>query len=462
MKIDFTLRFFSFNWKVSIDRQLVQCGIIVSTLFLAVIVSYWGAMDISIALLFMLGGIGGALILIRQINLGFILLLLAGFHPYSGPGGLNASAMMVALLLGLWFIDMLVVKRQFEFYGFRSLLPVAVFLAVSLIAFCMGQVSWFILANQAPLDAQAGGFTIFVLSAGLLLLVAHLVREIYWLKIITWTYVSIASIYVLGRAAQLTVIDQIYLYGFTAGSMFWVWLVALTLSQALFNTRLKKQIRVLLLAIVALTFYVAIIQAGDWKSGWLPPLAAVAVLLTFKFRRLLILVVPFALFAAYSLAIGAISAEEYSWGTRLDAWLIVLEISKQNPLFGLGFGNYYWYTPLFSIRGWFVQFNSHSQYIDLIAQVGYLGLLSYLWIFFEIGRSSLKLINRLPDGFARSYSYAVFAGVVGSLVAGFLVDWILPFAYNIGFAGFRSSMLLWLFFGGMVSVEQIYLEKTKV
>jgi O-antigen ligase len=212
---------------------------------------------------------------------------------------------------------------------------------------------------------------------------------------------------------------------------------------------------------VGITFYVAIIQASDWKSGWLPPLAAAAILLSFKFRRLLILTVPFGIFAAYSLVTGAISTEEYSWGTRVDAWKIVLEISKQNPLFGLGFANYYWYTPLFSIRGWYIQFNSHSQYVDLIAQIGYLGLLSFLWIFFEVGRLSLRLIRALPDGFVRAYSFGVLAGVVGALAAGFLVDWILPFAYNIGFTGFRASVLLWLFFGGLVSVEQIYLGKTK-
>jgi O-antigen ligase len=161
------------------------------------------------------------------------------------------------------------------------------------------------------------------------------------------------------------------------------------------------------------------------------------------------------------LATGAIGSDEYSWGTRLDAWKIVLEISKVNPLLGLGFANYYWYTPLFPIRGWFMNFNSHSQYVDLIAQVGLLGFFCFLWIFFEIGRLSWKLLKQLPNGFAHSYAYGVLAGLLGSLMAAFLVDWILPFVYNIGFNGFRASILLWIFFGGLVSIEKIYLGKTK-
>ena len=159
---------------------------------------------------------------------------------------------------------------------------------------------------------------------------------------------------------------------------------------------------------------------------------------------------------ASTLISALILSDVYSWGTRIDAWRIVLEISRANLLFGLGFANYYWYTPLFSIRGWFVSFNSHSQYVDLIAQVGLLGLVSFLWIFFEVGRLGWRLKNQLPDGFARSYAYSVLAGVIGTLAAAFLVDWVLPFVYNIGLKGFRASILPWIFFGGLISIEQIY------
>jgi hypothetical protein len=208
-------------------------------------------------------------------------------------------------------------------------------------------------------------------------------------------------------------------------------------------------------------FYVAYVQANDWKSGWVPPLVCVAALLGLRYKRLVIFAIPFVLIATAILATKLIASDEYSWGTRVDAWIIVLEISKVNPLLGLGFANYYWYTPLFAIRGWHVSFNSHSQYLDLIAQVGILGLLCFLWIFGEVGRLSWRLTKQLPDGFARAYAYGVLAGAVGTLVAAFLVDWVLPFVYNIGFSGIRASVLPWIFFGGLVAVEQIYFGSTK-
>jgi hypothetical protein len=238
--------------------------------------------------------------------------------------------------------------------------------------------------------------------------------------------------------------------------MFWTWLVALALSQAVFNTQLKTGLRIGLGVLVILTFYVAVVQSYDWKSGWLPPLLCAAVILGLRFKRLLIISVPIALVTVGILATALIGTDEYSWGTRVDAWLIVLEISKLNPLLGLGFSNYYWYTPLFPIRGWRVSFNSHSQFVDLIAQTGIAGLIAFLWIFAEAAQLSWRLINKVPAGFAQSYSYGALAGIAGTLLAAFLVDWVLPFVYNIGFTGFRASILPWIFIGGLIALEQKY------
>jgi hypothetical protein len=41
------------------------------------------------------------------------------------------------------------------------------------------------------------------------------------------------------------------------------------------------------------------------------------------------------------------------------------------------------------------------------------------------------------------------------VATGMMGDWVLPFFYNVGLSGFRSSMLGWLFLGGLVSLEQM-------
>ena len=408
-------------------------------------------------LLFLYLGILGLLVLLRWPVLGLIVIVMAGgmFVPISGPSGFNISIIGVAMLLGLWILDMLVRQRRFQIVASRTFLPLVVFFIISTLSFIVGQIPWFSFAKQAPLEAQLGGFAIFVLSMGAFLLVANIVNNLNWLQALTWSFIALGTMYIAGRLLHLGIEDRIYRYGFTNGSIFWTWLVALTFGQAAFNTRLQNRWRLALAAIVAATFYVAFFQAYDWKSGWLPPLVAVAAMLGFRYWRRTVFLAPLGLFLTYLVITKSIGSDEYSYGTRLDAWFIVLEIVKASPILGLGFANYYWITPLFPIRGYRVVFNSHSQYVDLIAETGILGLACFLWFFWEVGRLGWWLRERVPAGFPRGYVYGALGGVVGTLAAAALVDWVLPFVYNIGLNGFRASIIAWIFMGGLVSLEQM-------
>ena len=145
------------------------------TVLASTVISYWGSPRILMLIPIMIGGVGILLALLKNINIGFILILLSSiFIPFAGPGGVNAAVLMVVMLIGLWLMDMFVVKRYFRFIKSRTLLPVVIFLVLSVISFAMGQIPWFIFANQAPLDAQIGGFAIFIFSLLLMIATAHL------------------------------------------------------------------------------------------------------------------------------------------------------------------------------------------------------------------------------------------------------------------------------------------------
>lgn len=462
MNIDINLKIFSFRRRISITKEWIQYGIIALVVVLSVSAAYWGSMLVLLLLIAAVIGITGLIFIVRYPNLGFILILLGGmFVPFEGPGGFNASILSVILLVILWLMDMFVVKRRFQFVKSRTLRPAGYFIIVCILAFALGQIPWFVFANQAPLNAQVGGFAIYFFLLGTMIMTPNLIKDIRWLKAIVWVFVGLGTAYVLGRALDLGIIDRIYQHGVYANSMFWMWMVTLPLSQAIFNNHLKLRTRILLYGIVALTFYVALVQQNDWKSGWVPAAVVVGVLLALRFKRLTLLSIPFALVIGVYLAQDLISTDLYSWKTRLDAWVVVLGISQADPILGLGFANYYWYAKVFTIRGYYIKFNSHSQFVDIIAQTGVLGLFCFLWLLFEVARLAWNLINKVPDGFAKGYSYGVFASVFGALMAAFLVDWLLPFAYNIGLDGVRASILPWIFFGGLVSIEQIYLVNQK-
>ncbi|MCC6499791.1 MAG: hypothetical protein IT313_05930 [Anaerolineales bacterium] len=460
MDLDFNLKFLSFNRKITLSKQAVQYGIGSLTIVLATIASYWGSMPIFLVLLALFVGLGGLFVLVRQPALGYFLLLLGGiFLPFSGPGGINASMLTILLMVFLWVMDMLVVKRQFDFVRSSLTRATFYFMVVCVVALLMGQVFWYVTAAQAPLDTQLGGFAIYFFSLVTLVMTGSLIKDLRWLKAFVWMFVGLGAVYVLARALNFFTIDQYYANGYTANSMLWTWLLAIPLAQLLFNQDLSKRQRFALLCMVLVTMYVAMIQARDWKSGWVPPLVSALALLALRYRKLILIGIPLAMIYGGIVVQDLIATDTYSWGTRVDAWLVVLEISKVSPLIGLGFANYYWYAPLFNLRGYYIQFNSHSQYVDLIAQTGIIGLFCFLWILFEVTRLAWSLKDKVTEGFSRAYAYGIIGGMAGVILAAFLVDWVLPFAYNIGLDGFRASILPWVFFGGLVSIQQIYLRE---
>ena len=441
---------------ISISRQWLQFGIIVAVILASTVLSFWGSQVLYMLLLVMIGGLALVIALLRQPNLGFIFVLVGGmFVHFTGPSGLNTATIVIALMLGLWILEMFVIRRNFQFVRSDTMLPIIVFLVVSTLSFFIGQIPWFVFARQAPLDAQVGGFAVFMFSIGGVLLSAHLIKDVRWLQIIVWVFIGLTSVYAMSRALNLEVVTRLYHQSYTAQSMSWTWLIALAAGQLLYNDHLTRRVKWMLTGLILVTFYVAIFEGYEWKSGWFPPVIAVLVLTGLRYRKLIIFGLPFVLFATLYIIMDLIAAEDYSWGTRVDAWLIILEISRVSPLLGMGFANYYWYTPLFPIRGWHVSFNSHSQFVDLIAQTGYIGLLAFIWLFFEFGRLAWNLTKQLPPGFPRAYAYGVFAGICASIVAAFLGDWVLPFVYNVGLAGFRASILPWIFIGGAISLEQM-------
>jgi O-antigen ligase len=384
-------------------------------------------------------------------------LLLGLIVPYYGPSGFNLTMAGIGLLLGLWFAEMFIIDQKLQLGASRLNLPVASLLLIAILAFVVGRLAWF-RVSAAPLQAQLGGVAIYVLSAGALWVAGNRVRSERWLEILSWSFVALAWLRILGwlvPAIGRLFTEHLFVAG-SLGSLFYVWMASILVAHLLFNRQLSRWMQVLFALLALGQMYVCVVLNYEWKSGWLPPLISVAVLLALRFGRLAPLMALSAVPVLLRMMTNAVASDDYSYSTRLDAWSIVLEIAKANPITGLGPSNYYWYTPLYSIRGYHVNFNSHSQYVDLIAQTGIIGLLVFLWVMASVALLAWRLRHVVSEGFARGYVYAVLAGTCGSFVAAWLGDWVLPFVYNVGLAGFRASVLFWVFAGGLIYYERRY------
>ncbi len=441
------------SWITAHDQLLLRIGVIGAVWAGAALLGR----QPSVLPVLAVAGIAGVLIFYRWPELGLLLTLIGAMSSdWNGPSGLNIAMLGVALLLGLWLAEMLVLQRKFVLVGWSPVRAGVVLCLVGMFSFLFGMLPWFP-ASPAPLGAQLGGLTLVILAVGIFAWTANRVRSLHWLKVITFGFITFATLHIAAYFLPVvgTVIHRYLFPGTATGSMFWAWLAVLSFSQALYNRSLGIVPRIILGLVTAGTLYVAYVVQNDWKSGWVPAAVGISIVLALSSWRVALLMMIGALLPLGTIAQGLISSDAYSYSTRMEAWQILGEIIKVNPILGLGTANYYWYTPLFSIRGYNVNFNSHSQYVDLVAQYGLLGLLAFLWFMFEIGRVLLRLLRRqFADDFARAYLIGAAGGFVATLAAGFLGDWLFPFFYNVGMYGFRAAVLPWVFLGGLFVIAR--------
>lgn len=415
----------------------------------------------------------GLLILTRWPMLGiWALPPVALYLPFSiGTGsqtGINAAVLLLALVFGLWLAEMLVINHRVTLLPYPAIKASLVFCVVAIVAFGFGQFRWYP-ADPAPMRAQIGGLGIYLLSALTIILIAHRIRSMRELEWLIWIFLICGAVYVVIRN-----VPQLYLALYrnmirqaVQGVVFYIWIVSLGLAQIMLNVHLhriwKLAIAAMLLGLAYLNLYIS----SAWVSGWLPPLVAAGVVFLLAKPRFTVLgVIGFGVVAImFSGSVFGVFSEgdnAYSTMTRLEAWKILWEIIKNNPLFGVGMANYYFYTPFYSILGYNVSFNSHNNYIDIVAQSGFLGLITFLGIFWTLFRQGWGMYKTLPEGRERAYVVGALGGLAGTFAAGFLGDWVVPFVYNIGLNGFRASLFAFLFLGGMLAVARMAAEKGSI
>jgi O-antigen ligase len=448
------------------QARLVQTGLIAASL----------AAIAALAYLFPLTGpmfaagsalmVGVAWLLLRKPALGPIAIIVAALAvPFQiGTGTqstINLALGGLAALVGLWALDALVRPERRGWTRSRPVTPLLGLVFVTLFAFVAGQFRWFGLTG-ASMATQIGQTALYLLSIAAFLLVANRVSDERWLARLVWVFLALAAVHVATLVIPGARVLPVALTA-AQGSVFWTWLAALAAAQALINNRLAMRWRLALLALSASPFYLFLLRTADWTAGWLPALVAVFIVLWLGARRwALVVTAGGILYAALNWASvyeklftgGGEYGQAWSIYTRGEAWTVGLELAAHSPIIGFGPGNYYFYTPILTLIEWNVNFVVHNQYIDLLLQVGIFGVVCFAWFAAEIGLLGWRLRERVPEGFARAYVYACIGGLVGTLVAGMLVDWVLPNAYNIGLAGFRGSVLAWLFLGGLLVLER--------
>lgn len=417
----------------------------------------------------------GALVLLARPSLGLLTLVAAALVvPLQFSTGtevrLNPVALLIPAVAALWLLDM-IRRRQVQFVASPVNRPLLFFLAASLISLLIGRATWnpFIPVGSNFLLVQLAQWAIFAFSALAFWLVANLIADEKTLWRLTALFLLMAgSVAILRALPGMSGLVWRYTTIAFIRAPLWVLLTALAGGQLLWNRRLSPAWRLFLLAALLAAVVYAFVDQREATSNWMGLATVLAVLIWLRFPRLRwLIVVIIAVLAVVGLLAPALydfagGDEEWtlSGGSRLVLIERVVSVTLRNPITGLGPAAYRPYanaTPLAYLRAYWVAPNisSHNNYVDLFAHGGIVGLALFGWFVVEVVRMGMRLRRRYQTGFAAAYVNGALAAGAGALVLMIFADWILPFVYNIGFPGFQASVLVWLFMGGLVALENM-------
>ncbi len=421
----------------------------------------------------LVAGIGAALLLWKPVLGLAILVPVTLISPLEFDTGtavsINLATLLVPALLACWVLGM-PHRQELRLTPSRVNLPLALFLLAGLLSLLIGIALWdpAVPRPENFTIVQVAQWAIFAFSAGAFWLTGNLVRDVATLRRLSLFYLavagSVAVYFVIGGGYYLVHRGIVTIA--LVRSPFWLLLTALAGGQLLFNETLSARWRLFLVVILGTVLTCVFVQERDTVSHWAGVAIVLGTLAWLRWPRLRWLaVVVLVILAGAGLLSSAVfdfaggDAEwEESGISRMALIGRVIEVTMHNPITGLGPAAYRPYArlePLVSGTVWFdFVVSSHNNYVDLFSHVGIVGLGLFLWFAAKVGMLGFRLRTRFTQGFAAGYVNAMLAALAGAAVLMMLADWILPFVYNIGFPGFQASVLVWLFLGGLVALEQ--------
>ncbi len=375
------------------------------------------------------------------------------FYLSTGTESVIMDGLLVTILItGVYLVRLFIIEKRPEKSVFpqKALLAFMVVVPVSLV--------WSILLSD-PLVVRWGTFTlvqiattvVMVMLPAAFLLVSYRVNDLKVIKVM----------------AFMMILGSILGYFYEQGSSFWeintqglftMWVVTIAMGIAFFDQRLSVVLRGLLLGLAFVLIYDRFGVRITWLAGWLPAMVTIGVLTFMRSKKAFaIFLVAIAVLIVINFAYlhAAFDAERAESGyTRLNAWRVNWGITSQHLLFGTGPGGYAAYYMSYFPRS---AMATHNNYVDILAETGIVGMMTYLLFIFPLAWMGYKLCIRLRarGDFTTAMANVAFAGTVGCIVAMAFGDWLLPFPYTQGIAAFDHSLYSWLFMGVIIALDRI-------
>ncbi len=182
------------------------------------------------------------------------------------------------------------------------------------------------------------------------------------------------------------------------------------------------------------------------RGGWLGFAFSALVFVLLVERRLLLSIIPIVVGGVFFLpqsilnrimSIGNFADSSNAY--RLKMWQITLDIIKDHPIAGVGFGHLPFKETFETYIRTMPTYHAHNTYLEIAAELGIPGLIAFLFLLFIVFKYGIKLLVNQEDKYIRIMAAGLFSGLAGLLVHGavenviYLTKIIIYFWILIGF-----------------------------
>lgn len=197
------------------------------------------------------------------------------------------------------------------------------------------------------------------------------------------------------------------------------------------------------------------------RGGMVSIAVAAMVFLFFAMRPLFVFLIPIGIFSInflpekiqnriYSIFNFADSSTSY----RFKMWGITKDLIRDNPMVGVGFGHKAFKQEFELLIRSMPIFHAHNTYLEIMAEGGALGIISFLYIVIGSIVNLFKSGMKSTDKYIRTVSIGLLASIIGILTNGM--------TEHIVYIN-RIIVMLWMVFGLTGALRNIYEdEKEKV
>ncbi len=200
-------------------------------------------------------------------------------------------------------------------------------------------------------------------------------------------------------------------------------IMIIPLSISLFWYTKKAHKKLIFLATSAILSLALVLTLS--RGGWLGFAFSALIFVILVEKRLLLSIIPVSLAGIFLLpqsilnriiSIGNFADSSNAY--RLKMWEITLDIIRDNPIAGVGFGHLPFKETFESYIRTMPTYHAHNTYLEIAAELGIPGLLAFLFLLFVIFKYGIQKLIHQENRYIRIMAAGLFSGLAGLLVHG--------------------------------------------